>query len=189
MHYAHKLVLAALLSASSGTALAAGSGNVVGSLGLRYLDKDEWSPVEDQGQFGVLADFRIGPGPFYIAAGIQGSGNTEDEPGGEVSGSVVDLSLGMKYMPTVGQVRPYVGAGIASVGAAIEIDPDGGPDEDDDDGSIGYYFGAGVLVRFGQFSVGADVRRIAGTDLELFGVDTQADSTVVSALFGWGWGD
>lgn len=166
----------------------AASGNVVASAGARYLDPDAWSPVEDQGQIGVLADYQIVPGPLYLTAGVQVSGKEEDESNGDLTASVIDFSLGAKFMPTFGQVRPYVGAGIASVGAAYEFESDFGPDEDDDDGSLGYYYGAGVLVHIGRFNVGADVRRIAGTDLELGGA-SNADSTVVSALFGWGWGE
>lgn len=172
-----------------GTSAMAATGNVVASAGVRYLDKDEWSPVEDQGQVGVLADFRIGQGPLYVTAGVQVSGKEEDESDGELTASVVDFSLGAKLMPTFGNVSPYIGAGVASVGAAYEFEDDFGPDEDDDDASLGFYYGAGLLVRIGHFSVGADVRRIDGTDLELGGVDTNADSTVLSALFGWGWGE
>ncbi|MEQ1439485.1 outer membrane beta-barrel protein [Fontimonas sp. SYSU GA230001] len=187
MHAIPGILLVALLGLST-SAFAAG-GNVVASIGARYLDRNEWGPVEDQGQIGVLADLRIGPGPFYLAGGIQISGRERSVSGGSDTGSVVDFSLGMKFMPARGQVRPYVGAGIASVGAAYEVENDYGPDDDDNDGSLGYYYGIGVLVRFGQFNVGADVRRIAGTDLELFGRSTDADSTVVSALFGWNWGE
>ncbi|MFA5941935.1 MAG: outer membrane beta-barrel protein [Sinimarinibacterium sp.] len=188
MHPSFRFTLASALFCF-GTSVFAASGNVVASAGARYLDKDEWSPVEDQGQIGVLADFQIGQGPLYVTAGVQISGKEEDESDGDLTASVIDFSLGAKFMPTFGQVRPYVGAGIASVGAAYEFESDFGPDEDDDDGSLGYYYGAGVLVRIGRFDIGADVRRIDGTDLELGGFDTNADSTVVSALFGWGWGE
>lgn len=181
-----KLAVAAVFSCACASTFAAG-GNVVHTLGMRLLNDDRWAPVEDQGQLGVLLDFQIAHSPFYVAAGLQHSSRQETEFGDELTASVADASLGAKFMPTLGHIRPYFGIGLASVSAAYEVESSSG-DQDDNDGSLAYYYGAGLLVRFGHFDFGADVRHIAGTDLELFGDDINADSTVISTLFGWGWG-
>lgn len=57
-------------------------------------------------------------------------------------------------------------------------------------GFFGYYVGGGAIFRMAQhFNIGVDVRWIRGTDVELFGVEGDADSFVTTALFGYGWGD
>lgn len=163
--------------------LAHADGSVVGALGVRSLDEDLWDNLDRQVAIGVAADFGIGQLPLYFATAL----NVSFDDGGDFdsSAAVADLSLGLKIMPTEGSIRPYFGAGIASVGAAIDTDFG-----DDDDQSFGYYVGGGTLFRIGgHFTLGLDVRYTGGTDIELFGFEGDADSLTALALIGFSWGD
>lgn len=180
---------ALLLTLGSGPAFAAG-GHVLGSVGSRELDEDDWAPVESQPMIGALASFQVG-GPFHIAAGVQASSKEEDSCSGGIcadfTGTVVDLSLGLQVMGTSGLFRPYLGAGVVSTSVEFEAD---GPtfDASDDDTSIGWYAGGGGVFRIGQhFEVGADLRWVGGTEIELFGAEGDVDSLVASVTVGFGW--
>ncbi|MEQ1801082.1 MAG: outer membrane beta-barrel protein [Gammaproteobacteria bacterium] len=174
---------AALLLAASGAAYA--DGDVVGVLGVRSLQDDLWDGLDNQVAFGVTADFGLGELPLYLATGLVVSVDDGGEGFGDATGAVADLSVGLKLMPTEGNIRPYIGAGIASVGASIDTDFG-----DDDDQSFGYYIGGGALFRIGgHFTLGVDVRYLGGTDIELFGFEGDADSLTATALIGYSWGD
>lgn len=184
--------LAVLVALGFAGAAQAWSGNVNASIGSRSLDGDLWDAAEldRQPTVGVLADFRIADLPLHVAVGLQVSAEEEDEGPSEVVGAIADLSVGLKFMPASGVFRPYIGAGFASVGASMEVDDDLLSDDDDDDQSFGYYFGAGAIFRVTRhFNVGADARWIRGTEIELFGFETDADSVVVTVLAGFGWGE
>lgn len=128
--------------------------------------------------------------PLYVTAGLQVSADDDEvAPGVDATVAVVDLSTGIKFMPASGVLRPYAGIGIASVGVSVEAeDQVSGADEDDSDQSFGVYFGGGAILRIGShFNLGADLRWIRSTDLELFDTKTDADSFVASVLIGYGW--
>ncbi len=186
-------VLAAGYGIGIGLMLAASSaahadGDVVGAIGFRSLSGDLWGnnfvDSDNQLALGVFADFGLGDLPLYIATGLQASADDGGEGG--YSAAVVDLSVGLKLMATEGAVRPYVGAGIASVLASIDT----GFFADDDDQSYGYYLGGGALFRIKHhFTLGIDLRYIGGTDIELLGVNGDADSVTANVLIGYSWGD
>jgi opacity protein-like surface antigen len=166
--------------------LAQADGNVVGVLGVRSLQDDLWDGLDSQVAFGVLADFGLGDLPVYLSTGLIVSVDDGGEGFDDATAAVADLSVGLKLMPTDGNIRPYIGAGIASVGASIDTDFFG----DDDDQSFGYYVNGGALFRIGgHFTLGVDVRYLGGTDIELFGFQGDADSLTAMALIGYSWGD
>lgn len=187
MNTIKKTCLGMLLLGAAGVVQA--GGNVNGTVGIRSLDKDTWGPIEHQPTFGVLADFQIASLPLYAAVGAQISvGNDDDEPT-EITAAIADFSAGLKVMPTTGVFRPYIGAGVVSVGVSVDREG-GGLDDDDSDRSFGYYLSGGALFRVGShFNLGFDLRWIGGTKGELFGIEADADSFVASALIGYGWGN
>lgn len=180
----------ALLALGLSGVAQAWSGNVNASVGGRMLDEDDWSPLDEQPALGVLADFQIADLPLYAAVGLQVSAEEDDDGTRETVAAISDFSAGLKVMPASGVFRPYAGAGFTSVGVSVEIEDDVFGDDDDDDQSFGYYLGGGAIFRVTtHFNIGVDMRWIRGTDIELFGVEGDADSFVATALFGYGWGD
>lgn len=182
------LLLAAPLLAASQLAQAAV--NINATVGSRQLDEDLWAPLEDQPTFGVMADISLGKLPLYATVALQASAATEDDYDFDYTASVVDLSAGLKIMPRIGRFRPYLSAGIASVGASFEAESNSWNywDVDDSDSSFGHYVNGGMLFRIGRhLNVGVDLRWVGGTDVTLFGVKGDADSFVGSAVVGYGW--
>jgi hypothetical protein len=83
--------------------------------------------------------------------------------------------------------RPYVGAGLSLVMVEGELSSTvlGGSDTEDDLSAAGYVHG-GVLVELGRsFHVGLDGRAVLGTDLELDGLEIDADYLQLALVAGW----
>jgi len=175
------LVLLALVVLVSGSAFAAdGSVNFV--IGQRNLNDDFWSidDLDTQTVFGVNADFGGDKWPVHIAVGL----NLSAKSGTLFDAAVADLSFGALWVPRKGKlIRPYLGIGVSSVGAAIDI-----VDDDDVDQSFGYYANGGVYFQlFSHFNVGLDVRLLEGTEFELFALQFDANYAQYGILLGIGW--
>ena len=187
MRQTNALFVAGLMLCASG---AQAAGNINGTIGLRQLDEDIWAPVDRQATVGVVADFGLGRSlPLYVSVGADVSADVDSDDSGDTSAAVVELMAGIKVMPRSGVFRPYAQVGVTSVGAALEFDGDDDYyDEDDNDQSFGYYAGFGALFRIGRhFNLGADLRWVAGTDIEMFGYSGDADSFTGSIVIGYGW--
>ena len=184
--------IAIVLLLAASPSLAGGNANFL--IGSRALDEDFWEPLEQQGVFGVTVDFGKEGWPVNLAIGVYGSGTTEEESNlvlgdTDVTGAVGELSFGvLKAWSPKGSFHPYVGGGLASVGAAAEIDTQFFGDDDDHDSSLGVYIHGGVFWRLGsRFNLGVDARSVLGTKITLFGEEGDADYFQLGLLLGWGW--
>ena len=181
--------LGTVIALCTAPALAGGNANFL--LGSRGLDEDFWSPVEGQFALGATADFGKQGWPVHLETGSYVSvGYKEDFAGAsDVTGSVSEIFFGVnKTWITKGPARPFIGGGLAAVGAAYRVDNPFGGDVDDSDGSGGVYFHGGVFWRIGnRFNIGLDGRLLAGTSITLFGVDGDADYAQLGMVLGWGW--
>ena len=171
--------------AAATPALAEGNANFV--LGGRWLDEDEWEPVEEQGVFGVTVDFGKASWPVHLAAGFMVSSKDEDEGAVDITGTVSELSFGVLKLWEEGNVHPYVGGGLAAVSGEVEVEGPGG-DASADASSGAIYAQGGVFWRIGRrFNIGGDVRVLFGSDLEDDGFERDADYFQLGLLLGWGW--
>ena len=182
------LMLILAMAAAATPALAEGNANFV--LGLRWLDEDDWEPVEEQGVFGVTVDFGKNDWPVNLAAGLMISGKEEDVGALDLTGTISELSFGVLKTwekGSDGKTRPFFGGGLSFLSAEIEIDgPGGSVSEDDNSGAI--YAQGGVYWRIGsRFNIGGDVRVLFGSDLEALGIEGDADYFQLGLLLGWGW--
>jgi len=89
----------------------------------------------------------------------------------------------------LGKTHPFVGGGIASVVATLDLESvPFSLGQDDDDQSLGAYFHVGVFSRLGsRFNIGVDGRFLGGTDLTLFDEDTDVDYVQLGLVLGFGW--
>jgi opacity protein-like surface antigen len=156
--------------------------------GVRSLDHHDWAPVEDQGTIGVQFAYEPPDAPAGVELGLFASGDEEDDarlPGGgtvDVKGETSEFSIGLRktFVPDEGTVHPYLGGGLTYIRAKVEL---GGLD--DEDGSAGFYFHAGVGFDLGpSFQVGFDMRFVAATDVDLFGTDGSADYGQLAVFIG-----
>jgi hypothetical protein len=187
MRKATIFILLALVVLVAGNAFAA-DGNVNFVLGQRNLSDDLWDfeslGLDTQPAFGVNADFGGEGWPVHFAVGLNVSADT----GGDVTVAVADISFGALWLPRKGKlVRPYLGAGISSVGIGVDDDFD-----DETDQSIGLYANGGVYFQIGShFNIGADLRLLEGTSFELPGIvpgfEFDADYLQLGLLLGVSW--
>jgi hypothetical protein len=157
----------------------------------RSLDKDLWSPVEDQWGFGGTIDFGEKGLPLHFALGLHGGLGAEDNAdalGSDFVSTVSELSFGAAgAWQSKGRMRGYVGGGVSFVGARLDADTIGGDVHDTDD-SLGGWIEAGMAWRLGHhFSLGFGARSLFGTDITLFGVNGDADYFQFGPLLGWSW--
>jgi hypothetical protein len=187
------LILALIFSLTFAHSALCATGNVSGYLGIRALDDDDWAPVEDQLQFGAVADFTPTDWPVSLAADFLVSAGVEEDEyvGGslaDIIGSVAELDLGVrKIFATGSSFSPYIGGGLAFATAKMEIDYVWAPSEDDDDSGVGLWVGGGFYALLGNhFNIGFDMR-ISSVDVTLFNHDTDAGGFQMGALVGYHW--
>jgi hypothetical protein len=189
------VVLALLLVAPALRAESVGQVNFF--LGQKTLDAGDWDPVDEQGEFGAVMSFGQDDWPVYLAVDFLASldeGEIFDVLVGEidVTGSTVELDVGVRKIWGRKSFHPYAGGGLALVNGEIELDSSFGDAKADDDG-LGAWLGGGAFWRLGKmFHIGADLRwssaeiapDIEGTSSS---DDIDAGGLHLGLLLGFGW--
>lgn len=154
--------------------------------GERQLDEDDYEPLENQPTFGVLysqehPDWVVG----WEAGGFV-SGDSDEVLGVDITALTAEVCAGVRKSFGSGTVRPYVGAGVSYITVISDvgdIDDDVGEEHDS---SFGLYAHGGVDFQISQlFSLGLDVRGLFGTDVELYGFETDADYVQFAVVAGF----
>jgi hypothetical protein len=152
------------------------TGNANLFLGVKFLEKDNWEPLDKQLQGGLLVDFRKKRWPISIAADILCSGDKDkirvtDLGIGEyhvkVESRIIEFDLGLrKIWESPKYIRPFIGGGVAVVNGHIKSQTRG-ESVSDDDTELGWWLDAGMYVTLsGRFNIGFDGRwSKAGVDL------------------------
>ncbi len=166
------------------------SGNVNFFLGGKSLD-DDWDPVEDQGEFGIMVDYKKVGWPLSIAIDLLGS-NDDDSI---FEGTTTEFCFGVRktWEPST-NMRPFFGGGLAIISAEIEIGP-----FNDDDSAVGIWLGGGVywtltehcnigvLLRYSDAEVELDPR-YAGVQLIPGGpIDIDGGGGHFGLILGYHW--
>jgi len=183
-----RLALMLILLLVATAAHAGGNANFL--LGQRNMnDKDTFKQdgldLSSPTSFGADIDFGGKDWPVNLVAGLHVSAEQDtDAAGFDVTVAIADVAFGVNWtIVKDGKVRPYLGAGLSSVGVAVDDDVD-----DDADQSLGYWAHGGVLFRLGsRLNIGLDARILRGTDLTVFDTDFDADYEQYSAFLGFGW--
>ena len=152
-------------------------------LGQRELDEDEWSPVEEQATIGLEYVREPYESAVGFEVGIMGSGDDDDIGGIDVEAETGEIYGGVHKTFGEDVLRPYVGAGLSF----IKLEADAAGVGEDDDASAAFYAHGGLLIAASEaFFVGLDLRFLVGSDLELAGIDTDADYAQLAILIGVG---
>ncbi|MCE9594068.1 MAG: porin family protein [Planctomycetes bacterium] len=182
------VVLAVLASSSASCASVSGDqARTRGTflVGARGLDEDLWEPVEKQlvlgGEFSAVSKENGVGYEFGLSVGAD-----SDEVGSiDVTGTTLEASGGLRVEFGTDDVRPYVGVGVALINAEVEAD-DGSSTVSEDDTSVAAYIHAGVDVPLSErFFIGLDARALLGSDIDLGGVNGDADYFQIGLVFGW----
>jgi hypothetical protein len=158
-------------------------------LGARSLDDSTaWDQIDEPFAFGMEFASRRRGSWLGFEGGFQLAYDEATFLGVDVDDLFLELYLGGRITGDLGpegRIHPYVGVG-GSLTYAEVTGESGGLSVSDEDSSIGLYGHAGVHVRLGgAFLLGLDARAVTGTDVSLFGVDTDADYTQIALLMGW----
>lgn len=159
-------------------------------VGTRSLDDDTfWSEVDRPLAFGVEVDYRD-PGSILGAEfGIGFAIDAEDRALIDTVGSFIEAYGGLRLTGDMGpgkRIHPYIGAG-AVVMFAYEEHFTGVVDVDDDDTTFGGYAHVGAYYSISRhIHIGVDGRIVFGTDLDMFGISTDADYKQLSFMVGTG---
>jgi len=193
-------VTVACLAATAFTfspARAGADGHVNFFLGQKSLDGDDWAPIDDQFEFGVVMSFGQDDWPVHIAVDVLtsvGEKTLSDSFAGDVTftGSTFEIDTGVRKIWKKGKVLPYIGGGIGIIGAATTVDA-GFASVDAVDATFGLWAGTGVFFRLGSnFNIGLDLRYSnAEVDLD-FGNAAVAQNVSAGGfhyglLLGFGW--
>ena len=171
------------------------AGNTQFLIGQRYLD-DSWKPLDEPSMFGVEVDFAPAQSPVHVALGGFLSSDKQHVSTpfygstGSVEVDMLELSAGFLWHPLRrGVVRPYVGAGIVRIYAAIDSEF-GFFGSSENDESFGFYGNGGLFFKVGErFNIGIDGRVVRGTKLDFSGTETNGNYEQVALLLGFSWGN
>ena len=165
----------------------ANAGNVNFFLGQKALDENEWAPVDEQGEFGVLVDFKQANWPVSMAIDFLVSVDETTDAGFNVEGITSEINFGVRKIWEVAgnPIRPYVGGGLALINSEFTLT--GFLPVTDDDSGLGIWLNGGVYWTLGQsFNIGLDLR-YSQADVTLFGVDVDAGGTHAGLILGYHW--
>ena len=162
-------------------------------LGQKALDGGDWDPVDRQAELGAVMSFGRETWPIRIAADVLVAGKDGTLAGGvDVKGATFEVASGIRKIWGKKAFHPFAGAGIAIVGARVELDNAAGS-ADDTDAAFGPWIDGGVFWRLGmRFNLGAEVRW-SKADVHLdFGdavgsTDVNAGGLHYGLLLGFGW--
>jgi hypothetical protein len=164
------------------------TGNLNGYWGIKNLDSDDWDPVDEHSQYGILLDFRPKNWPVNIAIDYLKS---DDDvtisifgPTIKVEGETREIDIGIrKIFENSSTIRPYVGGGLAFING--EFGFAGLISEDDD--AIGIWIDVGLYWTLAEhFNIGFDLR-YSKAEITLFGVDGEAGGLHAGLIFGYHW--
>lgn len=176
MRFATLAVLTALVAPSLTACLSGGSSiNAYG--GLRELDADELSSVDEPTVYG--ADLVLKSSlPFLAFEG--GYLRSEDDGDGNELG-VDEYFLGLRVTPWTLLVSPYAAAGVSYVDGEIE----GGSSSESDE-VFAYYLRVGAAFSVAMFRIGLDLRGLYGSEVDFGSLDSDLDGYQLTAFVGIG---
>ena len=162
------------------------TGNVNAILGQKTLDKDDWEPADEQAEFGVLVDFKKSEWPVSIAIDLLASVDEVTDGIITIEASTTEFDVGVRkiWEVTGSSIRPYIGGGIAFVGAELK---ETNTNISVDDNGTGIWLNGGIYWTLGQsFNLGLDLR-YSQADVTLLGIDAEAGGTHVGVILGYHW--
>ena len=172
-------------------------GNFSGMLGYREFDEGDWDPLDQQFALGLEVDLRPRASPLGIEFGVQGSFDSDEDDGFDLSVSVVELYVGprLTFDLSQGRLHPYLGGGVSLMRADTELALDlGGATllATDDDHLLAAYAHAGLLIDVSDsVHIGFDVRGVFGSDFEFDGggipIVAESDYVQAAVLIGTHW--
>lgn len=178
-----------LLSIGCGSVLAAGiEGNVNMLLGMKYLEDDDWEPVEDQLLLGVMFDITPPGSPIAFAVDLLATGDDDDYYDGydyyETTGSTTEIDLGIRWYTPPAVIRGYIGGGLALVNAEITVEVNG-HEASEDDSAVGFFLNGGLVVTLVRhLNLGLNAR-YSEAEVDIAGYEAEAGGFALAGFIGY----
>jgi opacity protein-like surface antigen len=181
------ILIAIIFAFTSMTAHAQGSsGNANLFLGSKKLDSDDWEPLEQQAELGVMFDFNLADWPVNMAIDLLVSADTATIFGVDIEASTTEIDFGArKYFDTGSSFSPYIGGGLALVSAELKA-TEGPLTISEDDTSMGFWVNLGMVWTINQVNFGIDLRH-SNAEVTLYGDDAEAGGNHIGLLVGYHW--
>lgn len=172
------------------------TGNMNLFWGTKFLEKDDWEPVDKHVEGGVLIDFRQNRWPISIAVDILYSEDDKDVGvttlgfgtfSANVKAQTRELNIGIrKIWEGLKYARPFIGGGVAVINAELTSKALGSYVSDDDT-AFGLWIDTGIYVTLTRnINVGIDARW-SRAEVELLDVKGKAGGLHVGAILGYHW--
>lgn len=173
------------------------SGNLNALLGFKAMEKNDWDPVNVQGEGGFLLDFKGKDWPISIALDFLSSyaedTGTFSVPGaGPITGDwdsiTAEFNGGIrKYWGSASVMRPYIGGGLSFISAQLETKTGTFDYVRDSDYGVGLWVSGGIIWTLTEyFNIGFDVR-VTGADVTIFGETRKAGGFHSGLILGYHW--
>lgn len=171
--------------------LAAGiEGNINLIFGQKYLDEDDWAPVEDQTALGVMFDITPAGSPVAFAIDFLATEDSADlyDPFDDIyfeaTGETREIDLGIRWYTPPSMFRGYIGGGLALINAEITISEFGYEASEDDD-AVGYFINGGFVVTLARhLNLGLNAR-YSQAEVDIAGYDIEAGGFLLAGLVGF----
>jgi hypothetical protein len=172
--------------------LAQPTGDVNFVLGQKWLDPDDWAPVENQSEFAVNGSWGNEAWDIHIATDFSYSrdrGELFDPSIGfplKITLSTWELSVGYRKIWETRNIRSFIGGGFGLINAKAEGEALG-VTVSEDGSSVGPWVAGGVFWRLGsRFNIGIDAR-YSDAKVKISDVDVEAGGFHGGLILGWGW--
>lgn len=185
------LLLSSLSIAHAGDATGSDNftGNISGYIGQKSLDDDDWGDIDRQGSLGIMFDFKKQSWPVSIAVDVIVSGNEHEKDGIKTEGGSLELDLGVRkiFELSNSSIRPYIGGGIALIGAGSRTKVGGSTISDEDDTATGAWIGGGMYYAATKsLNIGLDLR-YSQAEVTLLDEDVEAGGFHTGITVGYHW--
>jgi hypothetical protein len=161
------------------------TGNINLFGGGKFLNSNDWSPADQQLEYGVELDARRRFWPVNLALDVLYGEDSDNSGGYDFKSKILEIDAGIRKiydeLPT--PLRPYWGIGIAVTQAEAEVSGFGsetgtGP---------GFWAQGGVYMTFaGHFNLGADFR-ISTTWVDIAGTSVDGGGIHIGLITGYHW--
>jgi len=188
---ASALFLTSLSMAHAGNATVSDdfTGNISGYLGQKLLDDKDWGELDSQGSLGMIFDFKKQSWPVSIALDVIISGNEDTENGIKTEAGTMEVDLGVRkiFELSNSSIQPYIGGGIAIIGAGSRNRTGDVTLSDEDDTGTGAWIGGGMYYAATKsLNIGLDLR-YSEAEVTLFDEDREAGGFHTGVTVGYHW--
>lgn len=165
-------------------------------IGAKFLEGDNWEPLDRPAEVGVLLDFRpknwwINFAIDFLYARDQEDIDVMDLGIGtytvKVESQVMEFNLGLrKIWESSEYIRPFIGGGMAIINGRIESSTMGVSAADEDTG-LGFWVDTGLYVIFSKrFNFGIE-GRWSKAEVDLYDRDARVGGWHIGTIFGLHW--